>query len=70
MKSTRNDHQTQPKDRTSIPVCDVIRIIKSVRDNYVFEVYPEEFFIGDDICGEIISDIKAAAVTKSEGAVL
>ena len=70
MKSTRNGDRMQPHIEASIALGDVIRIIKSVRDQYVPEVFPESSLLADYICGEIIAGVKeaaGAARTKLEG---
>ncbi len=68
MKATKPGFNSQ---EIRIPIGEVIDIIKNVRDEYAPEVLPETSALANDICGEIIGNVKVAAglvsVTDSEG---
>ena len=62
MQSISVSSEKQQDNNTDrlIPANQVIDIIKSVRNQYVPEVFPESSLLADYICGEIISGVKEA----------
>ena len=62
MQSTVSAPSVKPPrgDTRVVPTNEVLWIVKSVRDIYAPEIFLESSVIADHICGEIISQVKAA----------